>query len=118
MHGGPGTEDMLKYSRYGADYDRVLENVRRLLAMRNAAGATYPKVQLKAILFNWNDTDEAMDRFRADARSLGLVASPARDTDKYYWVLDGNPDALERRSLRFTRGSAVLQRLIDANELE
>ena len=117
VHGGPGTNNMLKYSKFGADYDKVIENVRRLLEMRNRYGRSWPKVQLKAILFNWNDSDEAMNKFRADAKSLGLVAACSRDVDRYYWVLDGDPTASHRFSKRFIQGSPELQRLIDSKEL-
>jgi hypothetical protein len=108
---------MLKYSLYGADYDKVIENIRLLLEMRNRSGSSYPKVQLKAILFNWNDSDEAMNKFRADAKSLGLIAADTRDADRYYWVLDGDRSASDRFSKRFLPGSPELQQLIDANEI-
>ena len=118
VHGGPGTEGMLKYSGYGADYDKVIANVKRLLEKRRLSGKSHPKIQLKAILFNWNDSDAAMDRFRADARDLGLTATTSRDADKYYWVLDADRSGTQRFSQRFYPGSPELQRLIDAQEFE
>jgi hypothetical protein len=114
VHGGPGTEGMLKYSKVGANYDTVLANLRRLVELKASSGSLLPRISFKAILFNWNDDQETMERFRSDARSLGLRADLAADADNYYWVLNAaNPDI---SSARFTPGSAELQKLQDASE--
>ena len=115
VHGGPGTEGMLKYSKVGADYDKVMENLRRLVEMRRSLGSLLPRISLKAILFHWNDDESTMERFRADAGSLGLRADLSADADNYYWVL--NTAFPEQSSLRFTPDSAELQQLQDASEL-
>jgi MoaA/NifB/PqqE/SkfB family radical SAM enzyme len=114
VHGGPGTENMLKYSKVNADYDAVLENTRKLIAMRNQLGSPYPKIALKTVLFDWNDTDELMDQLRSDAGKLGL--KPAGDSsagDTYYWVRDITG---KWASKRFTAGSDDLQQLIRNGE--
>jgi hypothetical protein len=117
VHGGPGTANMLKYSRYGADYDCVLFNVKRLLEMRNQAKEKRPSVGLRAILFNWNDSDSEMDKFRKDARSLGLKATSGEwNTDNYHWMLDVGTNG-QLSSRRFTAGSSELKKLISAREL-
>jgi hypothetical protein len=108
VHGGPGTDGMLRYSKFGADYPRVLRNVKRLTTRRNERGATLPNVELKAVLFNWNDTDELMDTLRADAREAGA--------NRVFWVLDWNGPSDERSSKRFLPGSAELQKLIERGE--
>jgi len=114
VHGGPGTEGMLKYAKYGADYEKVLANLHRLVEMKRRAGSELPRISLKAILFNWNDDESTMERLRCDARSLGLQADLAADADNYYWVLNAaDPDI---SSARFQPGSAALQRLKDAFE--
>ena len=74
--------------------------------------AMKPVVQLKAVLFNWNESDEMMDRFRKDARALGLKAAGGKG-DCYYWVLDhyrGGPD-------RFARGTKEYENLVKKGEI-
>ncbi|OKY76261.1 MAG: hypothetical protein BM485_03135 [Desulfobulbaceae bacterium DB1] len=115
-HGAPGTESMLRYSKKNADYDKVLGNVRRLLDIRNKSNAVYPKVSLRAILFSWNDSEEAMGRFRRDAASLGLSAANGHpDHDNYHWILDSGGLG-KNASKRFYRGSGELERLINDKE--
>lgn len=116
-HGGPGTENMLRYSRQGADYPRVLANVERLLAMRREAGKEFPKVSLRAILFDWNDTDEVMDRFRTDAARMGLKPEGGNiNLDNYHWLLDGNHGGGPISSKRFTIGSKDFDWLVARGE--
>lgn len=114
VHGGPGTENMLKYASRGADYEKVLENIRHLVQLRNKLGATLPKISLRAILFNWNHNDEDMERFRRDAKKLGLSATWGHyDTDNYHWILDSGA---QFASKRFYSGSDALKALIDSRE--
>ena len=114
VHGGPGTENMLKYSCHGADYDTVLNNVRQLLQLRKSFNAQVPKVSLRAILFNWNDNDEDMNRFRDDARALGLSATWGHyDTDNYHWIPDSGNQLASRK---YVSGSAELKTLIESRE--
>ncbi|MBI2353849.1 MAG: glycosyltransferase [Deltaproteobacteria bacterium] len=113
-HGGPGTENMLKYSTHGADYEKLLANIRMLIRLREEYRSELPKISLRAILFEWNDNDEDTDRLRNDARKLGLSATHGQyDTDNYHWILDG---ATKHASKKYVRGSAALQGLIDAKE--
>jgi MoaA/NifB/PqqE/SkfB family radical SAM enzyme len=115
-HGGPGTENMLKYSNVNADYEKVLENVKRLLAIRKENMSEFPKVSLKAVLFNWNDTDELMDQFRKDALMLGLKPTGGDlNTDNYHWVLDLGK---QLASTRFMHGSRELQTLVERGEIQ
>jgi glycosyltransferase involved in cell wall biosynthesis/MoaA/NifB/PqqE/SkfB family radical SAM enzyme len=114
VHGGPGTENMLKYSAHGADYDRVLENIRQLMQLRREYGVSLPKISLRVILFNWNDNDKDMDRFRHDAKALGLSATWGHyDTDNYHWILDSG---VQFASKRFCQGSYDLQVLTESRE--
>lgn len=106
-HGGPLTENLLKYAKRGADYEVVLENTRRLIELRNASGGNKPLVELKAILFNWNDTDELMERLRQDGKRIGV--------DRVCWYLDWDTSGL-RPSKRFTRGNRALQELEQRGE--
>lgn len=114
VHGGPGTENMLKYSSHGADYDVVLNNVRQLLQLRKTLNSQVPKVSLRAILFHWNDNDEDMNRFRDDARALGLSATWGHyDTDNYHWILDSGNQLASRK---YISGSAGLEALVASRE--
>ena len=108
VHGGPGTENMLKYSQYGADYDRVLANVARLVKLRDSKGSNFPLVELRATLFEWNDSDELMDRLRADARAVGASLA---------WTVDWAGSTAPRASKRFLPGSAALLALKERGEL-
>lgn len=114
-HGGPGTENMLRYSKYGADYERVISNLHRLVEIKHVLGSQMPRISLKAILFNWNDNDSDMEKFRLDAKDLGLRADLSADADNYYWVLNAAEASLS--SCKFKPGSPGLQHLIDASEL-
>lgn len=107
IHAGPLTENMLKYSRQGANYEMVLRNIRSLVAARDADPSSRMTIEVRTVLFNWNDTDALMDMLREDVRATGL--KPLQD--RQYWVLDvAGPDA-PRSSKRFLPGSAALDAL-------
>ena len=75
------------------------------------------KVSLRAILFNWNDSEECMDWFRRDARALGLVASGMDySVDNYHWILDQNCGGGPLSSRKYTPGSDALANLIEKKE--
>jgi len=99
IHRGPGTENMLKYSRFGADYEVVLANIRRLAELKKEKGSVFPKIIAKAILFNWNDSDESIDRLKSDARASGA--------DEAWWCRDGM--VLPRSSKRFATDAGIEQ---------
>lgn len=103
IHGGAGTENMLKYSKYNADYDRVMANVRLLTGLRREYNSKFPYIEIKTILFNWNDNDEAMERLRKDVRASGA--------DKINWTLDCLTTGSPRASRRFVAGSGELKNL-------
>lgn len=107
IHGGPSTENMLKYSKRGADYELVLKNIHGLVAARDARPDARTMVEVRTVLFHWNDTDDLMDRLRADVAAAGVVRRP----DRLYWVLDVAGAAHPRSSKRFLPGSADLEAL-------
>lgn len=115
VHGAPGTENLARYSGGCGDYEKVLENIRRLLALRNRAGRERPKVHLKTALFHWNDTDELMERYRADARGLGLRPADGNfcGGDIYYWVIDLTRSLASKK---YTPHSEALNELIKRGE--
>lgn len=107
IHAGPLTENMLKYSRQGANYELVLRNIQSLVAARDAAQTSRTIIEVRTVLFNWNDTDALMDRLRHDVRATGMNLQK----DRQYWVLDvAGPDA-PRSSKRFTSGSPAVEAL-------
>lgn len=121
LHGAPGTENMLKYSNQGADYEKVLKNIKMLKDVRDSQGLEYPKIIIRAILFNWNDSDELMDKFRADMNSIGIQAAKSQagintlSEDHYHWILDASSPC-ERSSQRFFKGNELCKELINRNE--
>lgn len=121
LHGAPGTDNMLKYSNQGADYEKVLKNIKMLKDIRDSQGLEYPKISVRVILFNWNDTDELMDKLRADMASIGINAASSQKgisefaEDHYHWILDANSPS-ERSSQRFFAGNDLLKELIKRNE--
>jgi len=108
IHGGPGTENMLRYSKCGADYQKVLENTQQLIEIRNCSNSKYPIVKVKTVLFDWNDTDELMNQLRKDTQKIGV--------DHLYWVLDWEKGGLSHSSKRFTQNSKELDTLIEKDE--
>lgn len=92
--------------KYGADYEKVLGNVARLIKMRDDAGPAYPTIGLRAILFKWNDSDKCLEWFRRDAATLGLEAHWGHhSTNNYHWIHDGN--GLGDRAFLFDLGLVV-----------
>ena len=117
VHGGPGTQNMLKYSKYGANYDRVIKNIEELQKLKRSHSSRWPVILLKAVLFNWNDAPETMEQFRQDALRLGLsAASGDEEIDGYGWVLDGNVGGRPLSSKKYTLNSSALQTLNENKE--
>jgi len=116
-HGGPGTENMLRYSQRGADYEKLITNIQTLIKLRKAYTSLLPKISLRTILFEWNDNEETMDRLRSDAKKLGLYATWGHyDTDNYHWYFDGVKET-NIYSKRFIAGSDESQQLLEKREL-
>ena len=112
IHAGPLTENMLKYSQRGADYELVLKNIETLVTTRDASPGARTQVQVRTVLFNWNDTDELMNRLRRDVAAAGIKFGK----DYLYWVLDVAGPTAPRSSKRFVPGSADLEALKEAGE--
>lgn len=69
IHGG-GQESLEKFMGKGCDFNKVLENMRKLRIMRDKLNSQYPKIGWKYVLFHWNDSKAEMDK----ARSLAINA--------------------------------------------
>jgi radical SAM protein with 4Fe4S-binding SPASM domain len=119
IHAGPFTENMLKYSVRGANYPLVLANLKKLIEIRNARPNSRTTIEVRTVLFNWNDTDELMQQLRDDVAAAGIdstIVPPNRARDRLYWVLDvAGPDA-PRASKRFLAGNAEVQKLRSQRE--
>lgn len=81
LHGGTGDLSR-RYMGQDFQFERAVDNIRRLMAAKRAAGATKPVVDLKCVLFEWNDSDEAISKFADLAEDL--------DVDAYhFWPTGG-----------------------------
>lgn len=80
LHGGTA-ELSRRYMGEDFQFERAVDNVRRLMAAKRTRGAVKPTVNLKCVLFEWNDSDEAMSKFADLAEVLG--------TDGYHFVPTG-----------------------------
>lgn len=118
LHGGPRTENLLKYANRGANYETVIKNIKQLKEIRDNSGKTLPKISMRAILFNWNDTDELMDEFRQAAKEIGIdnPCNGDQNQDNYHWILDG-ASPQPRASQRFLYGNEEYNRIKASKEL-
>jgi hypothetical protein len=101
LHGAPGTDNMLKYAQHGADYERVLNNARRLVEIRDSFGTRFPKVTFPAALFEWNDSEESIQRLMLDAIKCGI--------DAVEWCLDEFRGGFPRSSKKYILNSKELR---------
>ena len=97
---GASQETYGKY-RIGGRFEVVVDAMKALVAMKRELGLDKPAVIWRYILFNWNDSDEEMDRARALAREIGV--------DDLCWLLTDMP--ADGYSTRFVPGSPDLDRI-------
>ena len=64
---GASQEAYVKYRQRG-NFDKAIANLRALLDERAKTGRDLPFVNWRYILFNWNDSDEEMNKARATGR--------------------------------------------------
>ncbi len=95
---GASQEVYEKY-RLGGRFDVVLSNMRSLAARRREIGKSKPLITWRYLLFNWNDSDQEMNRARALAREIGV--------DRFCWMLTSVPR--EAWSRRFAPGTDALE---------
>lgn len=80
LHGGTA-ELSRRYMGEEFPFEKAVDNIRRLMAAKRARGAIKPVVNLKCVLFEWNDSEEAMQKFADLADEL--------DADAYHFVPTG-----------------------------
>ena len=61
-----------RYMGRDIPFDKMVDGVRRFMHIRRSMGAEYPKVWLKSVLFEWNDSDESLNAFRALGKNLDV----------------------------------------------
>jgi hypothetical protein len=60
-----------KYGHYGS-FEKAYENMKALVAYRNARGLTRPVIEWKYLLFNWNDHPQTIAQAIEMARAAGV----------------------------------------------
>ena len=78
---GASNETYVKY-RVGGNFERVIDNIRMLLAYREAKGSKYPKVKWKYIIMQHNELEVA--KAKQMAKELGIPIKFSLDWDKNY----------------------------------
>jgi len=87
LHGGTA-ELSRRYMGENFQFEKAIDNVRRLMAAKRSRGAVKPSVNLKCVLFEWNDSDWAMRKFADLAEELGA--------DVYHFVPTGGEIGTKR----------------------
>lgn len=103
MHGGHTQEGLMKYALQGADVDVVAKNVKYLTDAKRKRGAKLPWVFLKALLLEWNDSEEEMEGFLRFGKNLGA--------DFTGWDLNASDPA--RSSKRVAPGTEAYSKLVE-----
>jgi radical SAM protein with 4Fe4S-binding SPASM domain len=95
--------DQATYEKYrhGGRLDQVLNNVHEISRLKREMGRDKPFMEWRYILFNWNDTDEAMSRARDLAREVGV--------NRLTWHVTSWPK--DAPSRRFAPGTAEYERI-------
>jgi hypothetical protein len=94
---GASQETYVKYRQRGR-FEVALANLRAMADEKRRAGRDLPFLNWRYILFNWNDSDEEMERARQLAVEIGV--------DRLSWELTDHPESAYSR--RFVPGSADL----------
>jgi len=101
LHGGHTHEGMMRYARRGVDLEAIRRNVEELVELKARAGAKLPWIFLKAVLFDWNDSEEEMEAFLELGRGIGA--------DFTGWDLNSGTEHSSRRVAPGTRAYRRLQ---------
>ncbi|MDH4063611.1 MAG: radical SAM protein [Acidobacteriota bacterium] len=92
---GASQDTYVKYRQRG-NFDKALANLRAMADEKRTSGRDVPHLNWRYILFNWNDSDEEMDRARRIAAEAGV--------DRLCWEITDHPeDSYSRRFKADTR---------------
>jgi radical SAM family protein/iron-sulfur cluster protein len=81
---GINDEMLKKYERYG-NFQKAYENIKALVAYRNAKGLSTPILEWKYLLFNWNDKRATIERAIELAKEAGVDAISFWPTNNPYY---------------------------------
>lgn len=68
---GPSQEILVKY-QVGGDFKTSYANMKRVVNERNRLGKSTPTIEWKYVVFNWNDSEEQINRAVELAREAGV----------------------------------------------
>ncbi len=108
LHGGHTQKGLIEYARSRPEIQKIKANIENLVRLKRQAGEKLPWVCLKALLFNWNDSEEEMEDFLRFGRGLGV--------DFVGWALNSSDPAFS--SVRVAPGTQPYQRLVERKLLE
>jgi MoaA/NifB/PqqE/SkfB family radical SAM enzyme len=100
---GASQETYEKYRQRGK-FDIAIRNLRAMADEKRRARRDVPVLNWRYILFNWNDSDEEMDRARKLAMDLGI--------DRLSWEITDHPENAYSR--RFMPGTAAFESIKQA----
>ena len=72
LHGGHTQQGLLNYARRGPDIDVITSNIRMLVEAKKRKHSKLPWIYLKALLFDWNDSEQEMKEYLEFGRALGV----------------------------------------------
>ena len=81
---GISDEMLKKYEHYGS-FQKAYDNMKALVAYRNAKGLTAPILEWKYLLFNWNDRRGTIERAIEMAKAAGVDAISFWPTNNPYY---------------------------------
>ncbi|MBN2135125.1 MAG: SPASM domain-containing protein [Acidobacteria bacterium] len=99
---GASQETYGKY-RINGSFEKAFKALKEMAAMKKSLGLQKPKIIWRYILFEWNDSDEEMNKARKMAKEAGV--------DKFCWLLTTYPE--EGYSRRFAPGTDDYENIKD-----
>ncbi len=97
---GASQDTYVKYRQRG-NFDKAMANLRAMTDEKRKAGRDVPHLNWRYILFNWNDSDEEMNRARQIAAEVGV--------DRLCWEITDHPE--DSYSRRFGPGTPDYERI-------
>src|ERR671912_469705 len=99
---GASQDTYVRYRQRGK-FDVATANLRAMADEKQKSGRDVPHLNWRYILFNWNDSDDEMNRARQLAAESGV--------DRLCWELTDHPE--DSYSRRFAAGSPDHQRIVN-----
>jgi MoaA/NifB/PqqE/SkfB family radical SAM enzyme len=97
---GASQDTYVRYRQRGK-FDLATANLRAMADEKAKAGRDVPQLNWRYILFNWNDSDEEMEKARRLATEFGI--------DRLTWEITDHPE--DSFSRRFAPGTADFDRI-------